>query len=396
MTAPIWHDLPLRVVTPAFLGRFAAGEQSRQSVPFPVPSLRGTLAYWLRALAGAHLGNQIPLLHQTESAVLGSARSGDTGGPSPILLRAPRVLMREYAGRDAEPGVQYLLGPGLLSAPPPRCLPVGETIKLRVKNTGSPAHADLFLAGLWALRTFGGIGARTRRGLGTIAVEAVPDELATRRFDPTWLRRDDAGDLTAVLDSVRQAMTDLPIPLPVRPDLAEQPRYPNFAGAHYEIGSDELGPGDVSSALGVAGVWLKNYRHGGHQSEEGQYHSETYNQVAQPFLDGRPPRGPLLAGALGLPIPYSDHQGQGQGPKRGQRTATVDVVINGTSARRASPLWLRVHKDRTTWRLRSLAFYAEWLPDGAELRIKSGPRSSPVTRPTTAQVHDELTRWFHP
>jgi hypothetical protein len=393
MTAPTWHDLPLRIITPTFIGKFDPGTDPPRPIPFPVPSLRGNLAYWLRALIGAHTGNDIAALRHGESAVFGAARAGTTGGPSAILLRAPRVPVREFPVKNADPGVRYLLGPGLLSAPPPRCLGTGQMIPLRVKNTGSPAHADLFLAALWALRTFGGIGARARRGLGTVAVESVPT-LTTHRFVPAWLQRDDAADLAAVLDCVKDAMTDQGLATPPPPQPTPVPRYPCFAPDHHIVASgDELPTASgAAGALAIAGQWLYNHRHGGRQGQPGIHHSATYSSTAQPFLNGNRPQGPLLAGALGLPIPYSDHQG----PGGSQRKAMVEVLIGGVSARRASPLWLRVRKDGGTWRLRSLAFLAEWLPPEAPLRIKSGHRSETVPRPTPEEIRNELTRWFSP
>ena len=84
MPLPPWHKLTLTTVTPAFLGRFGDPDQTGDRIPFPVPSLRGALAYWLRALAGAHLGNHLSSLRRAESAVFGAARSGESGGPSTI------------------------------------------------------------------------------------------------------------------------------------------------------------------------------------------------------------------------------------------------------------------------------------------------------------------------
>jgi hypothetical protein len=83
--------------------------------------------------------------------------------------------------------------------------------------------------------------------------------------------------------------------------------------------------------------------------------------------------------------------------KPAQRRATVNVHIDGKLARRASPLWLRVHHDGKTWRLRSLAFFDEWLPAEpiAKLRISSDRGASKViARPSVSQIRAELNRWF--
>ena len=407
-----WQDLPLGLITPGFLGRFDDADQKQVTVPFPVPSLRGVLAYWLRALAGAHVGNDTGRLHQIEAAVFGAAKTESAGGQSPIQLRAERVRLTVFDLRGEPDGLRYLMGPGLTSKtdPPPRYLAPGP-VSVRVRNLGSPPVADLFLGALWGLRAFGGIGARTRRGFGTFSVSGIP-EIAQTRFDSAWLQRDEIDDLSEVIGCVGAAIGDLGLAASPDRDAASSgaPLYPCFVKGGYRHsadGDDQLpGPAtDWRASLDRAGEWLWGFRHGGNRRvPESQpasgAHSQTYDDVVKPFLD-RPSagrqrqRGPLTAGALGLPIPYSDHQGQvGLANRRQQRRATVEVQIDGQSARRASPLWLRVRHDGTAWWLRSLAFYDEWLPPAARLQIKSGGQSGPVDRLTAQQVRDELDRWF--
>jgi hypothetical protein len=401
-----WHELTLRIVTPAFLGKFDTMDPSPANTPFPVPSLRGVLAYWLRALAGAHIGNSTGLLHDVESAVFGSAKTEHGGGPSRIQIRAGRVHLSAYSADPAKLGLRYLMGPGLTAVkePPPRCLLPGQ-VTLRVRNDGPPACADLFLAALWALRTFGGIGARTRRGFGTLALDEVPS-LELRRFEPDWLARDRADDLEAVLRRVAAAIGDLGVTIPSSDSQAGTPPYPCFAHDCFRVSADDQDrlagtKNDWPAALDNAGELFRGFRHGGNrripssQPPSGT-HSQTYTDVVQPFLNGGNPHKPAIAAALGLPIPYSDHQGRSPQGKPVQRYAMLDVRVDDVPARRASPLWLRVRRDGSVWRLRSLAFHDEWLPPppAARLQITSGPRSAAVTRPTDDQIRAELDRWF--
>ncbi len=407
MTDP-WHDLGLRVVTPAFLGRFAVVDPGPAPAPasFPVPSLRGVLAYWLRALAGAHLGDGLEQVHAVESAVFGAARTEHSGGPSPVQLRGGRVRFTKLTVDGSLSGLRYLMGPGLTSDPPPRCLAPGQ-VELRVRNSGPPAVADLFLAALWALRSFGGVGARTRRGFGTLAIDQVPD-LAVGQFDLAWLGRDRAGDLGPVLDCVAAAIRALGIE-PIAALADGVPRYPCFAASRYLLSADDEdrlpgAAGNWKPALNQAGDWLWAFRHGADRRvpesrPASGVHSQTYSDVVQPFLNNPArytQRGPATAAALGLPIPYSDHQGPRDDSGQTQRRATLDVLIGDQPARRASPLWLRVRHDGDTWRLRSLAFESEWLPSNAQLRIAmvSGPQRAPVGLLSQAQVREELNRWF--
>ncbi|HET9895393.1 MAG TPA: RAMP superfamily CRISPR-associated protein [Streptosporangiaceae bacterium] len=418
MTQP-WHDLTLRTVTPAFLGRFGTPDDQTAIVPFPVPSLRGVLAYWLRSLAGAHLGN-IDHLHAVESAVFGSARTEQSGGPSPVLLRGGRVPLSALAADSQPDGFRYLMGPGLLAkkdkdgkkVPSPRFLKPG-TLELRVRVTGSPASTDLFLAALWGLRAFGGIGARSRRGFGTIAIDQVPD-LGTSHFNLEWLQRDGVADLVSVLNSVAAAIDEIDLGIERKKvKSAELPSYPCFAERYYRHSrddEDELlrgGRDGWRAALDNAGTWLREFRHGGDrrtavpQPTVGA-HSRTYTDVVQSFLNSSAPGrwtqdGPATAAALGLPIPYSDHQGRrDERGKPTQRVAMINAYVKGQKARRASPLWLRVRHDGSAWRLRSLAFYSEWLPPSpdAGLTVTWRRHSASVDLLTEAQVRAELERWF--
>jgi hypothetical protein len=407
-----WHELPLRLVTPAFLGHFDATDQKQAIAPFPVPSLRGVLAYWLRALAGAHVGNDTERLHDVEAAVFGAAKTDTSGGQSPIQLRAGRVRLTVFDFRSEADGLRYLMGPGLTASTdqPPRFLAPGA-VSVRVRNLGSAPVADLFLGALWALRTFGGIGARTRRGFGTLALSGIP-QIPTASFDPAWMQRDHADDLAAVIGCVGSAISELKLMAGHDRDEAfrDAPLYPCFAAGGYRCGSDaeDQLPGtaaDWRAALDTAGTWLWGFRHGasrrlpGSQPAKGT-HTQSYNDVIKPYLDHptseRTQKGPLTAAALGLPIPYSDHQGPRESKDR-QRKAVVDVLIDGHSARRASPLWLRVRRDQATWRLRSLAFYNEWLPPSPRTHLQVKQKASPpgpIDLLTAQQVRAEIDRWF--
>lgn len=392
MSQSEWHKLGLTTITPAFLGRFGAKDQTGDRIPFPVPSLRGTLAYWLRALIGAHVGDNLTDLRKAESAVFGAARSGDVGGPSTIWLRGPLIGVRTFS--TSNDGIGYLLGPGLRDsdAPAARYLGPAMQIGLEVRNTGGPVHADLFLAALWALRTFGGIGARARRGFGTMEVDR-PLSVPCGRFRADWLHSNSAEDLPDVLSCVGESLAELGIA--GRADEGRQPGYPRFdlAGRWYVLGSDVTVPAQrYDDALSWTGERLREFRHDG----DAERSTQSYRQIVRPFLDGGEFTAEFRAGALGLPVVYTQKPAS---PGDEVRSATVEPVVAGQPSRRASPLWLRVHRTRGAWRLRSLAFDAAWLPEtGAELKIKAtrGSNQEPrsVRWPSPALVRRELDRWF--
>ncbi|MEU7889799.1 RAMP superfamily CRISPR-associated protein [Microbispora bryophytorum] len=392
MTRPIWHPLPLRTVTPAFLGRFEDISTRSGEITFPIPSLRGVLAYWLRALAGPYVGPDIDELIRVESELFGAA-SNDTTVPSRILLRGARVQVGELT--KPQDGVRYLMGPGLTDrkSPPARCVAPRTILDVRVKNLGGPLHADLFLSALWALRAFGGIGARTRRGFGTLALESLEklDLEHSPRFHREWLADDRIGDLDAVIECVRATLRDLGFR---EASFDGSPTYPCFAPQAFESEEHTLDARNILSALEIAGRELKDFRHpkpdGWAPANPQQLpNTVSFREVVKPFKERRPYEAAFIDGALGLPIVYSG---------KGITTPiTVEPVAdNGSAGRRASPLWLRVTDIDNRFKLRSLAFYSEWLPDGINLRIKKGKSGHPKTveRPSLDAVRSRVESWF--
>ncbi|HEX2417994.1 MAG TPA: hypothetical protein VHJ83_07710, partial [Micromonosporaceae bacterium] len=224
-----------------------------------------------------------------------------------------------------------------------------------------------------------------RRGFGSFQLVNVP-ELGV---DAPWLSRDDPEDLTAVLAMVGEHVTKLAGD--VRPG-DTRPSYPCFgtAGNWHKIRSGWLfkdtsdggGPAtDAASALAACGrLWQ---RHRNDSSRKGK----IYSQIVKRFLDrGGPTQNEFTPGAYGLPVVYYDRETR--------RSAAVEPVLDGKSARRASPVWLRVRPERAAWQLRSLVFFAEWLPVAADLRIKGNGPPRLVTRPSANTVDRELRSWL--
>ncbi|GAB2954037.1 RAMP superfamily CRISPR-associated protein [Nonomuraea fastidiosa] len=382
-----WHSLPLSTVTRAFLGRYPRVGMRSGQMMFPIPSLRGTLAYWLRALAGPYVGDDITELLRAEAELFGAASDGSSR-PSRILLRGNRI---NVGAPEAKGDLAYLMGPGLTTDPKPRQLPPCS-LPLKVKNDGSALHTDLFLSALWALRTFGGIGARARRGFGTLAFnQSTRLELQASAFDRQWLIRNSHTDLPHVLACVAEALKELGIR---KGTFSGQPHYPCFAEGWYRVEDHPMNiRGQDTDALASLGELLKAFRHQTDPRGNGKLpNTAGYREVARPYANGTAPTGVFNAGALGLPVVYTVHG-------HSESVTVEPVTADGTPARRASPLWLRVTNGRGGWLLRSLAFHAEWLPEDMKLRVKKGSggvgrRPAHVERPDEDAVKAELDDWF--
>ncbi|OLT23352.1 type III-B CRISPR module RAMP protein Cmr1 [Actinomadura sp. CNU-125] len=183
-----WLTLRLQVTTPLFNGAPDVGDTDGTGVR--VPSVRGAMRWWFRALAGGLVGPDLELLWRLERKVFGGATTGDKGVPSPIRLRIPEQpsLTLANARHDFLPGPQatprersehngywivYLLGQGLgnlrecsLRRP---YVAAGQEFDLKIDVGGGP-HAALALASLWLTCAYGGVGSRIRRGFGGLRI----------------------------------------------------------------------------------------------------------------------------------------------------------------------------------------------------------------------------------
>lgn len=416
-SATSWASLALTVRTPMFLG--VPGEPlANSTVLFPIPSLRGALRYWLRALVGAHLPPDetgLPVLAAVERAVFGVAGTDETRtrAQSTVALRARRPVAFVPTGpkaiwMDDDGHVAYLLGQGLWARdrtlrewrltghiPPDTMIPLA--VRLDPRAPHRDACADLLTCALWALTAFGGLGARARRGFGTVEVTSFPGQpssaLPWKKFDPDWMTPTSVGALPDVLGVVRASLTLLGVNIEESPadhqEDAPPPAYPCLRPGWYQTADWELHGrrhSDYDLALSELGVQLREFRTNGPDNPR----TQEYEDLVRPWLNQQQvPDEPFTIGALGLPVVYMR--------KSDNRTAVVAPRAgNGEELRRASPLWLRAYPATSgAWRLRSLALISEFLPPDAHLEIRGqGQAPEPLTSPNVTQFDNLLRAWF--
>jgi CRISPR-associated protein Cmr1 len=179
-------ELDLRVVTPMFGGSDTPGEVDPE-LPVRGSTIRGHLRCWWRACVG-HRYPSAEQLFKDESAIWG-ATSGNEGLPAKIdvevELRNPGAAYppesepihpQQWMRDDGYPA--YALFPfqrqTSTNQPPKRARrDVAFTLRLwPAAHVTDGAERDRLKrevsAAVWAWITFGGIGARTRRGCGTL------------------------------------------------------------------------------------------------------------------------------------------------------------------------------------------------------------------------------------
>lgn len=174
-------EAKFRVVTPLFM---SGSDKSKAELR--VPSIKGVLRFWWRALALGRLGS-VEKVREDESRIFGSA--GNDVGQAKIHLRLklPKDIdqykdqILKYAdGQPVGPGARYL-GYGIVEAVPSRkrntkegqvlrsCLkyPFDGVLSILIKNDTSEEDINSVVSALIAMSLFGGLGSRSRKGYGS-------------------------------------------------------------------------------------------------------------------------------------------------------------------------------------------------------------------------------------
>lgn len=171
-------DFTLELVTPAFLG--GADRNWRPDEGLRVPSLRGVLRFWYRAKEGGRASEE---LFREESRIFGSTGFGQGLRLIPTALADVQPESRSYTVDE-----KYL-GYGAASESWRHPAPAGARFGFRA--LGTPGQLEELQRCLMLLHLFGGVGGRSRRGWGSVAVEMKLEN--GEPFPPPASESDDLG-----------------------------------------------------------------------------------------------------------------------------------------------------------------------------------------------------------
>ncbi|OLT29301.1 type III-B CRISPR module RAMP protein Cmr1 [Nocardiopsis sp. CNR-923] len=409
----MWTTLTIQVATPVFNSAAPPSDTHLNTPPeIRVPSLRGGMRFWLRAMAARYVGDDLYRLREVEDRVLGS-----TANSSPVKLRVPRqpapstVELQDLLD-DGEQGrwIAYLLGPGLATKGRPRTrhfIPPQEfRLKVRLDGRDRDAHRCA-LAALWLNCAYGGVGSRIRRGFGNLRIvgaqQGLPfDSGSSLMHTPGLphytkaahlvftgpveeareaLRRVCAatGDGGAAADTEEFAWGEEPIsPFPV---LGEEHTAAGVAGGRSQA--------SWQAVLARAGRELRYFRAELASDKEEKYSPpiKTRGWIDVIHDEARREKRMPMA-ALGLPLVYKgDYEVRATRSKNG---GSVEQL------RRASPLWIRAVGDGNEWRLFSFAFWSRLLPDDDAVSVDLWKRGNHVRRleVTTDNAHGLVENWI--
>jgi CRISPR-associated protein Cmr1 len=171
-----------KLITPLFGG----GVEPAKADPVTViraPEIRGHLRFWWRACRGGQF-NTLADMKRAEDDLWGAAATEDGGGPSKVqvvvetdLDNVPQPVQPNP--KIAHPYATFPLQPTdeerSKGIKPKTLRPAGIKFKLKVyfPEDLSEEQKTGIEAALWAWETFGGIGARTRRGFGALQLVKV-------------------------------------------------------------------------------------------------------------------------------------------------------------------------------------------------------------------------------
>lgn len=341
----------VELLTPAYIGG-PTPRRLDEHMPLRPSTVRGMLRWWFRAGAAALLwprddsGDErarvIEALGQAESILFGS-----TERASPVVVLPPEGgVPKEMPPPDpAEfPGVRYLgyglfddrnIVPESLRTPPLLRLTLG----LRRDVAGV---RELLGATVWLWMALGGLGARSRRGFGSMKLAGAGDTLGW----PDDLRRDVATHAELVQQLVRGLDWATDVFREHLPKLTQHPLEIG-KGPHPElrtirgIGTVTVLPVDAASgpeALERTGRLFRDFRSTLRRNDLGMPPLADYFAVKTSIQARRPPSNVDRA-AFGLPLPFYFRS-------LGGAKATFEPAPERDledADRLASPLCFRVH-----------------------------------------------------
>ena len=156
----------LKVITPCL----CAGANPADDAEIRVPSIRGQLRWWFRTLGGF---NSLPLkglsLRAQEDLIFGHA-AGDKGTGSKLLLQIQQPKPEFFRMTGKSPPAYVLSTP--LRDKERLAIKPGHHFDIRLGWRGNDFPSDEIAALISVFAHLGGLGFRSRRGFGALAIDA--------------------------------------------------------------------------------------------------------------------------------------------------------------------------------------------------------------------------------
>jgi CRISPR-associated protein Cmr1 len=329
MTRTVELEATYRIVTPCFSGG------ANHDAELRLPSFKGVLRFWWRAWAWAHYNRDLEIIKGREDKLFGGPATGQSrvllslvNGAQPRILPKDAILPAPGRRGTVGEGARYL-GYGVMHAADARsgvkagqlqraCLlaPHDFTVHLRCRSVDDEMLESV-TAALTALGLLGGIGARSRKGYGSLCLQSLRVDGQER-----WSQPQSVQDLCGKVENLRVSRD-------LRDDLA-LPEYTALSGAgrHLLLSGGNIEAMDLLDLIGAELVMFRSSGRngqvlGGRAAAESRFKDDHLMLVT-----GRPPRSHPRRIAFGLPLNFGSQQ----------------VRPHGRLDRRASPLFIHLHE----------------------------------------------------
>ncbi|HEY8343745.1 MAG TPA: type III-B CRISPR module RAMP protein Cmr1 [Bacillota bacterium] len=344
-----------KITTPIFL----AGAEQEKTPELRPPSFKGLLRFWFRAVALPKVGDWKEV-QKLEKELFGSTDRQSSFFLDLKIERADKIPLSDFNDKF---GLIYL-GYGLFRNGKQRPYYRGNsifTLRLLSKKRKITEEAKFLLPlALKALGLFGGAGARSRRGFGSLSLLSLSLD-----GEKTWKAPTNVDGLVA---SYREFLSVLGLKTAVESEL---PDYTAFSGrTKIWIGKTGKNPIDLLDEIGLE---LLHYRSYG-EKENGKYtlpdkdgervkaeqnFASDHNLIMQFCHTGEIKKHPDRI-AFGLPHNYYFSSTRDN----------VQIRPTGKAGRRASPLFIHIHElSNDSYAAVFSLFPAKFLPEDTKIEI---------------------------
>ncbi len=344
----------------------------------------GALRFWWRALNWSRFlsssgNNEIAALqnlHAQEARLFGIAATENAGGQGVFLLQVSKqnILVVDQPIQPLENGLLYLLGQGLATFKGGNsCLrnairDKGEfCVKLIFKPRTVAEDVQQVSDAVLMFGLLGALGSRARHGLGSVAISqwSGPQKIAQT-----------ADEYKALLSSLLK-----------KAQASALPPYTAFSQqSRIDISKTHADGLKLLNAIGLEQQLYRSY------GQKGKVNGQVAKQLFKVDHDlilhatqGEKPQKAPRRVVFGLPHNYFFSSTNGK--------ADVNYAPGGQDGRRASPLLLHIHWVGDQFLAVHTLLPAKFLPDGAQIRIKS--RGTAFVNPNAdwQVLHEYLNRF---
>ncbi len=357
-----------RVVTPMFL---SGADQNHAELR--LPSFKGALRFWWRALAAGRFANDLQNLRNAEDSLFGSTRTGvskvqmrlvscetvRTAQCGDVLHDAQKVVgegarylgygvMEAFASRKKNTQAGQLLRP---------CMQAQFRFVVGFRCRGlKNDELTLLQQAIKALGLLGGLGSKSRKGYGSIVLEEL-----SLNDESQWSNPQTIKALAEAIKDLYSTQGNGRLPL-----------YTALSGRSRHV----IMKGDEDSCLALlnlVGREMMRYRSWGHNGkvfgEDSERNFKDDHDLMKQNPDERRTHPERIA--FGLPHNYGKDKSDQIPPAKAKEEEGPN--------RRASPLLIHIHKcDNQTLAILSF-FPAVFLPGGNKAEINVGGKVVPVT-----------------